>query len=105
MCASARAGGCAIGLLGLLVLGVCQGTALAQFAAHGDPNRGRELFEHIWEIGDSELGGDGIGPMFKERSCVACHFLGGIGGAGPAQNNVDLLTAAPPVATKDLLPL
>jgi CxxC motif-containing protein (DUF1111 family) len=40
--------------------------------------------------------------MFNERSCVACHSLGGIGGAGPAQNNVDLLTAAPPANPKGM---
>jgi CxxC motif-containing protein (DUF1111 family) len=59
--------------------------------------RGQKLFERVWEPGhDAEAGGDGLGPLFNERSCVACHFQGGVGGAGPAQNNVSLLSAAIP---------
>ena len=59
---------------------------------------GRKLFLHDWskpeswdsgiELGD---GGDGLGPMYNAVSCVACHHLGGIGGAGPIEANVDLL--------------
>jgi CxxC motif-containing protein (DUF1111 family) len=55
------------------------------------------LFERVWESGhDAEARGDGLGPLFNERSCVACHFQGGVGGAGPARNNVNLLSAAIP---------
>ncbi len=38
-------------------------------------------------------GGDGLGPVFNDSSCVACHNQGGTGGAGPASKNVDILTA------------
>src|SRR5580658_8633145 len=101
MCASARAGGCAIGLFWLFVLGAYQGNA-QQVAARGNPEHGRELFERVWEPGTTPGGGDGLGPMFNERSCLACHFLGGIGGAGPDKNNVDLLSALPPSERTDV---
>ena len=66
---------------------------------------GQELFEHVWQPGhDAEAGGDGLGPLFNERSCIACHSQGGIGGAGPNKNNVTVLTAVIPenVADKGL---
>jgi len=37
-------------------------------------------------------GGDGLGPMFNESTCVACHTLGGIGGGGPESKNVQILS-------------
>ena len=46
---------------------------------------GLTLFEHDWKPGDSLAGGDGLGPVFNERSCVACHFQGGVGGGGRRQ--------------------
>lgn len=50
---------------------------------------GREIFEHKWETGDSmSAEGDGLGPVFNEQSCVACHFQGGVGGGGPNEFNV-----------------
>ena len=49
---------------------------------------GLTLFEHDWTPGDSLAGGDGLGPVFNERSCVACHFQGGVGGGGDAKHNV-----------------
>ncbi len=55
--------------------------------------RGRELFERTWQSSSApHPAADGLGPLFNERSCVACHSLGGIGGAGPDDKNVDLLT-------------
>ena len=54
--------------------------------------RGRELFLRDWRIDDPRChGGDGLGPLYNASSCVACHGLGGPGGAGPAATNVDLL--------------
>jgi CxxC motif-containing protein (DUF1111 family) len=38
--------------------------------------------------------------MFNERSCIACHTLGGSGGAGGLNRNVELLTAKPPADAK-----
>lgn len=50
---------------------------------------GRELFLHEWTENDPLSGeGDGLGPVFNERSCVACHSQGGIGGGGGNENNV-----------------
>ncbi len=56
----------------------------------------RSLFEKLWEPGTpSPSGGDGVGPLYNERSCVGCHHLGGTGGAGPNSNNVTILAAVP----------
>jgi hypothetical protein len=43
---------------------------------------GRALFEHQWEPNDPLAKGDGLGPVFNARSCVACHVpdLGGVRG-------------------------
>jgi CxxC motif-containing protein (DUF1111 family) len=55
---------------------------------------GRELFMKDWEPGEpSPTGGDGLGPLYNETSCVACHHLGGVGGAGGNDRNVLMLTA------------
>ena len=54
---------------------------------------GRELFVRDWSKPDSKPapGGDGLGPMFNDVSCVACHEQGGTGGGGSVQKNVRLL--------------
>ena len=31
--------------------------------------------------------GDGLGPVFNEASCVACHNVGGVGGSGEVISN------------------
>jgi CxxC motif-containing protein (DUF1111 family) len=55
---------------------------------------GREIFAREWIPGDPRAhGGDGLGPMFNESSCIGCHNQGGIGGGGPASKNVDIVTA------------
>ncbi|HEV2973080.1 MAG TPA: di-heme oxidoredictase family protein [Pirellulales bacterium] len=57
---------------------------------------GRELFTREWLPNDSRAhGGDGLGPVYNDSSCVACHNQGGVGGAGPANKNVDIVTAFP----------
>jgi CxxC motif-containing protein (DUF1111 family) len=56
----------------------------------GDPAAGRVLFERVWTASD------GLGPFFNERSCVACHALGGVGGAGPNSKNVEILSVDVP---------
>ena len=62
--------------------------------------RGRSLFLREWVPGEpSDPGGDGLGPVYNETSCVACHNQGGVGGGGPASRNVDLIAAA---ATTDI---
>lgn len=50
---------------------------------------GEEIFLHEWTANDPlAAGGDGLGPVFNERSCVACHCQGGIGGGGTNDFNV-----------------
>ena len=61
--------------------------------------RGEMLFAKEWApVHPGAHGGDGLGPVFNDTSCVACHGLGGPGGAGPESKNAVLLTAIPPIA-------
>lgn len=56
----------------------------SQLAQAGD-----NLFAHEWQPDDPLTPqGDGLGPVFNARSCVACHRQGGAGGGGPLENNV-----------------
>ncbi len=69
-------------------------TASAADRARND--EGRELFNREWTRNDDRShGGDGLGPVFNDSSCVACHNIGGVGGAGSASKNVDIITATP----------
>jgi CxxC motif-containing protein (DUF1111 family) len=62
-------------------------------AVQGDARLGRELFSHPWVPGDRRShGGDGLGPVFNERSCSGCHHLGGPGGGGSADKNIEIIT-------------
>lgn len=55
---------------------------------------GAELFAREWLPNDSRAhGGDGLGPVFNDSSCIACHSQGGPGGAGPTSKNADIITA------------
>ena len=68
-------------------------------AAVADPSveHGRELFLREWmEHDELSPGGDGLGPMFNARSCLACHRQGGVGGSGPKDTNVQVLCLVPP---------
>ncbi len=61
------------------------------------PPVGRELFERVWEKDDPRAhGGDGLGPVFNASSCVACHHLGGAGGAGGNDRNIAIATPTEP---------
>lgn len=69
-------------------------------ATAGNPSKdsaaidGRELFVREWLPHDARArGGDGLGPVFNDTSCVACHNQGGAGGGGPSSKNVDIITA------------
>src|SRR5947209_7647081 len=54
---------------------------------------GRELFARAWVPDDSRSrGGDGLGPVYNERSCLACHDQGGPGGGGAADKNIEIIT-------------
>jgi len=56
--------------------------------------RGEVLFVKEWVPKDPmSHGGDGLGPVYNDTSCVACHGLGAPGGAGPESKNVVLVTA------------
>jgi CxxC motif-containing protein (DUF1111 family) len=56
---------------------------------------GLQLFQHEWEPGDAQAGGDGLGPVFNAKSCAACHFQGGVGGGGDNSHNVTAFEAFP----------
>ncbi len=56
---------------------------------------GYELFNREWMPGDPRgHGGDGLGPVYNDSSCVACHNSGGSGGGGPVSKNIDILNAS-----------
>jgi CxxC motif-containing protein (DUF1111 family) len=55
---------------------------------------GKEIFTREWLQDDwRSFAGSGLGPVFNARSCVACHKQGGVGGSGPAESNVTVVTA------------
>jgi CxxC motif-containing protein (DUF1111 family) len=57
---------------------------------------GQVLFKHVWTEKDPLCnGGDGLGPVFNDVSCVACHNQGGAGGAGGLAHNVTTFTVRP----------
>jgi CxxC motif-containing protein (DUF1111 family) len=57
---------------------------------------GQVLFKHVWTEKDPLCnGGDGLGPVFNDVSCVACHNQGGDGGAGGLDHNVTTFTVRP----------
>jgi RNA polymerase sigma factor (sigma-70 family) len=61
-----------------------------------EQRRGELLFTKEWAPNDPlSRGGDGLGPVYNDTSCVACHGLGAPGGAGPESKNVVLVTAIP----------
>lgn len=71
------------------------GSVIAADPNAQDLDRGKELFKREWLPGDKRsYAGDGLGPLFNERSCVACHHLGGAGGAGPMHTNVTVVSAS-----------
>jgi cytochrome c5 len=65
----------------------------AEKAAQVQKVDGVELFNREWLPKDARAAkGDGLGPVFNDTSCVACHNQGGVGGAGPSSKNVDVIT-------------
>ncbi len=57
---------------------------------------GRDLFVHEWTVDDPLSGdGDGLGPVFNAKSCVACHFQSGVGGGGDNAHNVTAFQVLP----------
>ena len=61
----------------------------------GEAISGREIFLREWLPNDPRShGGDGLGPVYNDSSCVACHNQGGAGGGGSASKNVNIISAA-----------
>ncbi len=85
-------------LRGTITVGVVTVFAVLSGQSADGPNAepdGSELFVRNWLPNDTRAhGGDGLGPMFNESSCVACHNLGGIGGGGASDKNIDLINLA-----------
>ncbi len=60
----------------------------------GETVSGQEIFMREWLANDPRShGGDGLGPVFNDTSCVACHNQGGPGGGGAASKNVEIVSA------------
>ncbi len=76
----------------LLVTCPCLAAEKTKLVRARELDRGRELFTRVWQPRDPRSpDGDGLGPMFNDVSCVACHFQGGVGGGGPAEKNAQIL--------------
>jgi CxxC motif-containing protein (DUF1111 family) len=56
-------------------------------ASAAEKEAGRQLFEREWTANDPLAHGDGLGPVFNAKSCVFCHFQGGVGGGGEVGHN------------------
>ena len=85
------------GMLALVVLCLAVGASPAARRARAHREAGQSegslLFDREWPPGIRHGEGDGLGPVYNARSCVACHHQGGSGGAGPVDRNV--LTVTP----------
>ncbi len=89
-----RSGRVSLGLGVILILGGGALAARADAPSRETIAQGRDLFLREWTPGDARShGGDGLGPVFNDSSCVACHNAGATGGAGPSSKNVDILSA------------
>jgi CxxC motif-containing protein (DUF1111 family) len=90
--------------LGLTVCGIGADVAGADGPPAGRVAEGRELFLREWTPGDPRSHhGDGLGPVYNDSSCVACHNSGGSGGGGPSGKNVDIVTAVFNGATRQVV--
>ena len=83
-------------------------TTAVQANRAAETELGRQLFVRDWlrpEPTGSPLApparGDGLGPLFNATSCVACHRQGGVGGAGPRENDVEVVSLVLPYGTSD----
>lgn len=64
---------------------------------------GHELFVKEWAVNDPLAHGDGLGPVFNDRSCVACHNQGGVGGGGDNSHNVTNFHVVPGGANMEFI--
>jgi CxxC motif-containing protein (DUF1111 family) len=100
-----RSAATSLGIIVLGSLGLCiavyQSTGAGAARADASSSKadrvaaGYEIFNREWLPDDPRShGGDGLGPVFNDSSCVACHNAGGSGGAGPVSKNIDILSAS-----------
>jgi CxxC motif-containing protein (DUF1111 family) len=76
---------------------------IGPWATASTKEAGREVFEHEWEPNDALAnGGDGVGPVYNARSCVACHFQGGVGGGGDNAHNVRAFEVLPTANSREV---
>jgi CxxC motif-containing protein (DUF1111 family) len=61
--------------------------SLVDAANPAQVNAGLQLFTQEFAMTAPGLSGDGLGPVFNEASCVACHNAGGVGGSGDVRSN------------------
>lgn len=93
----------ALGVATLFISGVASYKAYRQYTLPERIANGRVLFEHVWQVDDALAdGGDGLGPVFNEKSCVGCHFQGGTGGGGPNEKNVAAFEVLPTRSSPEL---
>ena len=92
MVSSLRLWSVIIGLVALVPVGIRVATWRDPKPEPVDPamaGAGQTLFIHEWTPKDPLAnGGDGLGPVFNARSCVACHNQPGPGGSGGLGHNV-----------------
>src|SRR5262245_9458199 len=83
----------AIVITSVLAIGLWPSIGLAR-KPQGAITEGQELFNRRFVPGRGlPPGGDGLGPMFNHTSCAGCHVQGGVGGGGPIDVKVRLLSA------------
>src|SRR5436309_14173089 len=97
-----------LGLLALVALGLAWHFSpglpvlFGPSASAATKQAGYELFTHEWEANDPLAHGDGVGPVFNAKSCVSCHFRGGVGGGGDNSRNVRTFEVMPTAASPDV---
>lgn len=86
-----------LAVMAVAAFGITQLASLRQDSVSEEAlTAGQTLFTHEWQPDDPLAAeGDGLGPVFNAKSCVACHFQGGVGGAGPNKHNVRSFEAHP----------
>jgi CxxC motif-containing protein (DUF1111 family) len=87
-----------IAVFGILLASTQASRPALMAAPAGEPEEprvlGRELFARAWIPSDRRShGGDGLGPVYNERSCLGCHHQGGAGGGGGGDKNIEIITA------------
>ena len=97
-CSRVRLLGCCLGFALVWMVSAKIFAVWENWASPETIQAGRELFEHEWQPNDPLAAeGDGLGPVFNAKSCVKCHFQGGVGGAGTT--NVLSFEALPTAAS------